>query len=91
MLTYNRGIAKARLGRHQDAIADIDQAIQLRPDFADAYSNRGNTKVLLGRYQEAIADYDQAIRLQPDLRRSLRQSGHRQGQPWSIPGRPSPT
>lgn len=43
-----------------------DQAIRLKPDFAEAYSNRGNTKYALGRYQAAVTDYDEAIRLKPD-------------------------
>ena len=44
----------------------MDQAIQLQPDFADAYVVRGHAKVCLGQNQEAIADYNQALRLQPD-------------------------
>ena len=63
---YNRGNAKGRLGRPEDAIADYDKAIQLKPDHAKAYYNRGNAKGRLGRPEDAITDYDRAIQLKPD-------------------------
>ena len=62
----NRGIAKRRLGLHEDTIADYDEAIRLKQDSAAAYYNRGNAKSDLGRHKDAIADYDEAIRLKPD-------------------------
>ena len=43
----------------------FDKAIQLKPDFALAYSNRGLTKSFLGKYESAIIDHDEAIRLNP--------------------------
>ena len=43
-----------------------NEAIRLKPDYAEAYNNRGNAKVALGQHAEAIADYDEAIRLKPD-------------------------
>ena len=54
------------LGRYEEAIVDYDEAVRLRPDYAEAHNNRGNVHHALGRYEEAIADYDEAIRLQPD-------------------------
>ena len=63
----NRGIAKRRLGRYEDAIADYDKAIQIKPDLANAYSNRGNVKNSLGRHEDAIVDLDKAIQLKPDF------------------------
>jgi len=43
-----------------------DEAIQLKPDFAEAYNIRGNAKAVLDRNEDAIADYDEAIRLKSD-------------------------
>ena len=50
----------------EDCLLANNEAIRLKPDYAEAYNNRGNAKVALGQYAEAIADYDEAIRLKPD-------------------------
>jgi Flp pilus assembly protein TadD len=51
---------------YERAIADYDQSIQLKPDYAEAYYNRGVAYGDKGDYERAIADYDQAIQLKPD-------------------------
>ena len=63
---YNRGVAKAKLGRYEDALADFAEAIRLKPDHASPYYNLGIVKAKLGRYEDALADYAEAIRLKPD-------------------------
>jgi tetratricopeptide (TPR) repeat protein len=50
-------------GDKQAAIADFDQAIKLKPDYADAYYNRGNSRQVLGEKQRAIADFQKAAEL----------------------------
>ena len=62
----NRGFDKDDAGDYQGAIADYNQAIKLKRDYALAYYNRGISKRKLGDYQGAIADYNQAIKLKPD-------------------------
>ena len=44
-----------------------DQAIRLKPNFPEAYTNRGSGKAMLGHYEDAIADYDRAIYLNPNF------------------------
>ena len=61
--TTNRGIAKNDLGRHDEAIADYDEAIRLKPDYAEAYNNRGKANISLNRADEAHRDFETAITL----------------------------
>ena len=61
------GLTSYKEGKHEEAIKHYDQAIDINPQFAEAYNNRGITKDLLGRHEEAIADYDQAIRINPQF------------------------
>jgi tetratricopeptide (TPR) repeat protein len=48
-------------------IVSFEQAIKIKPDYHDAWSNRGNALRKLERYEEAIASYDQAIKFKPDF------------------------
>ncbi|MGD0786327.1 MAG: tetratricopeptide repeat protein [Sedimentisphaerales bacterium] len=62
----NLGNAYARLGRWQDAIESYEQAIGIKPDYAQAYYNLGNTCYSLGRCYEAINFFEQAIKINSD-------------------------
>lgn len=62
-----RGLAYLDRGDVPHAIADLDKAVTLAPDFAPAYQNRGNAWYARGNYGRAIADYDAAIRLEPNV------------------------
>ncbi len=67
---YNaRGLAlygKNNKDLTKKSIEDFDKAIQLKPDFFQAYGNRGNSNCDLGMYDKAVADQDKAIQLSPD-------------------------
>src|SRR5713226_2195901 len=41
LLTYSRGVSYEELGMHDKALADLDAAIALIPDFPNAYIYRG--------------------------------------------------
>ncbi|MCH7838473.1 MAG: tetratricopeptide repeat protein, partial [Chloroflexi bacterium] len=49
----------------EEALADYDRSLQLRPDDPAALYNRGNTLGDLGRHAEAVASYDRAIQVDP--------------------------
>lgn len=56
-----------RIYNYDAAIADLDRAISLAPDFAHLYYNRGNLRCLSGNMAGAIEDYTRAIELYPAL------------------------
>lgn len=64
---YVRGNVKFKQGDYVGAIADFDEAIQLKNDYAEAYNNRGLAKHKLGGHAAALVDYDIAIQLKPGL------------------------
>lgn len=57
------GCSKYNLGRYEEAIKDCSKAIELKPDYPNAYYNRGISKNVLGKYSEAIDDFNKAIEL----------------------------
>ena len=60
---FYSGIARVRIGRHEEAIKKFDEVIKLDADFVAAWFHRGSAKMELKRYEGAIADYDEAIKL----------------------------
>ena len=62
----DRGSTYLWMERYQEALADFDRAIELKPDLAWAIAHRGETYRRMERYQEALADFDRAIELKPD-------------------------
>ena len=66
LVFYSRRNTYAKKSNYEKAIADYNQAIELEPDLAKAYTNRGNLFSKLEQYDKAEADYNQAIELEPD-------------------------
>ena len=50
---------------YDEAVADLNKAVKLFPDFAEAYYNRANLRALSGSLPEAYEDYSKAIALNP--------------------------
>jgi tetratricopeptide (TPR) repeat protein len=63
----NRGVAHKFKGEYDLALEDYDQAILLKPSFANAYNNRGVLYRLKRDYDHAITDYDEAIWLDSNV------------------------
>ena len=71
----NLGDALVQAGRVQEAIGHYEQALRIKPDYAEAHYNLGIALVQAGRLQEAIGHYEQALRDQARLRRGAQQPG----------------
>jgi tetratricopeptide (TPR) repeat protein len=72
---YYRGLTYFN-NDYDRAIADYSRAIQLNPNFFEAYNDRGNV-YMNGKkdYDHAIVDYSSAIRLNPNLAISYNNRG----------------
>jgi tetratricopeptide (TPR) repeat protein len=66
-----KGRALYHLDRESEALADLDQALALTPDYAACLGDRGETYRWLGRYEEALADLDRAVELDPGLQSAV--------------------
>jgi tetratricopeptide (TPR) repeat protein len=60
------GLSSYRLGDFPRAIVNLDEAIRLDPDDAQAHNARGNAFDEIGVSDNALADYDDAIRIDPN-------------------------
>ncbi len=65
MAYLSRGNALAGQGNYRQAINDYSAAIQLRPDYAEAWINRGLAFAELAQREQALADLRQGQRLAP--------------------------
>lgn len=53
-------------GKHEEAIAEYTEAIELFPPFYEAIDNRAFTYMDLGRNREALQDFEESLRQNPD-------------------------
>ncbi len=60
------GAVQQGQGKLLEAVTSYEKAIQIQPDFAEAYSNRGGVLQELGQPGEAVESCNKAIQLKPD-------------------------
>jgi len=63
----NLGDYYFRHGEYQKAIEEFKTAIELMPNYGDAYHNLANVYRQIGDSEEAIANYQKALSLNPNL------------------------
>ncbi|YAF98231.1 MAG: tetratricopeptide repeat protein [Nodularia sp. CChRGM 3473] len=61
-----QGSTLFELQRYQDALAAYQEAVNIRPDYAQGWNGQGKALFELKKYEDALIAYDQAIQLQPD-------------------------
>ncbi len=78
----NLGIARERLGKTKEAIADFERAVRLDPDEVDYWFNLGLTDLRMNEPAAAVKPFREALRRKPDdvqaralLIAALQQSG----------------
>ncbi|MEW6493765.1 MAG: tetratricopeptide repeat protein [Cyanobacteriota bacterium] len=63
---YNRGETLLELKRYEDALTAYNRAVEIKPEYAEAWKGKGDTLLELKRYEDARNAYDKAIQIQPD-------------------------
>jgi hypothetical protein len=59
----NRGILKGKAGNPAGAVSDFEEAIRIKPDYAEAYYNRGVAFYQAGRSDQACEDWNKALQM----------------------------
>ena len=63
---FSKGQTAGRKQDYQAALDHFQKALDIDPEFADAYSNMGITEAILGRLEEAAEQLQKAVNLVPD-------------------------
>jgi tetratricopeptide (TPR) repeat protein len=61
-----RGAYLRALGKHAEAIAEFQHAVELNPNYTLAHAELGRAKVEVGLAHETVAHIEEAIRLNPN-------------------------
>ena len=62
---FQTGIMLINEDKAPDAIEKLNQVIELKPEFAEAWNRRGNAYAALGEEDRALADYEKTLSLNP--------------------------
>lgn len=73
VLAYNnRACCLHTIGKHNEALDDLNRAISLQPDYISLYLQRAHLYLdHFGKRQEAINDYQRVLTLKPDEKRAV--------------------
>ena len=68
--------SEAKMKESEKSIKHYTKAIELKPDFPEAYTNRGNAYIIRDDYDNAIKDYNRAIQLKSDYANAYHNRGN---------------
>lgn len=63
---FNRGSEKNNLKQYNEALKDLNKAIELNPNYYDARKSRGMVLNNLGKFNDAILDLEHCLKINPN-------------------------
>ncbi|HEX73700.1 MAG TPA: tetratricopeptide repeat protein [Dehalococcoidia bacterium] len=72
---FLRGNFYCDQGKYEEALANYNWSLELRPDDPATLNNRGVTYAKLGRYDDALADFNRSLELTTDHPNTLANRG----------------
>ena len=72
---YSKGLQAKAAKRYSEAVGAFRSAVELRPNFPEAWNELGFALRQTGQYAEALKAYDQALRLRPNFPEALEYLG----------------
>ena len=70
------GAVNAGLGRLEQAVANYEKALAIKPDYAEAYNNMGSALKDKGESDAAIESYKKALKIKPDYAEAYNNMGN---------------
>ena len=64
-LHNNVGLDLARHGKFDEAVAEYQKALEIKPDYADAHNNLAAALAARGQIKEAVGHYQTALKIDP--------------------------
>lgn len=64
---FNSGVENSKKDKIELAIENYTQAIELKPDYADAYYHRGGAWLRLGEWEKARSDLQTSRKMKMDV------------------------
>lgn len=83
---FNSGLENSKRGKIELAIEDYTQAIELKPEYAEAYYNRGGAWLRLGEWEKARSDLEIARKLKMDVLVASDEIRQKYERAWKILG-----
>src|SRR5436305_1742008 len=61
--------------RYEEALADVNKSLEIKPNDSWALSSRGNVYRKMNKYEEALADFNKSLEIKPNDSWTLSRQG----------------